>query len=290
MNIQDLISSLESYWKQQGCIITQPYDVETGAGTFNPGTFFGSLSSSPLKIAYVEPSRRPPDGRYGDNPIRARLHHQYQVVLKPPPDDIQDQYLDSLRHVGISLEDHDVRFVNDNWESPTLGARGTGWEVWIDGLEITQFTYFQRVGGLDLDTVSIELAYGLERIAMFIQGVDDIFDLCWNDEFSYGQLFKLKENQFSTFNFEVAGVESTQKQFRLAESEAKRCLDQDLVYPAYDHLLKCAHLFNILLARKAVSVTEREKYIARIRGLAKDIAKTFVAQQGEVDSEQRPII
>jgi len=290
MNLQDLIGNLEDYWKDQGCLILQPYDVETGAGTFNPGTFFGSLGPDPLRASYVEPSRRPPDGRYGENPIRTRLHHQYQVILKPPPSDIQDLYLDSLRAVGIELEGHDVRFVDDHWESPSLGAGGTGWEVWIDGLEITQFTYFQRVGGLELDPVTVELAYGLERIAGILQDKESFYELNWSDEVSYGRMFKERERQFSVYNFEVSDVEDDQLLFSTAEREAKRCLERDLVYPAYDQTLKCAHTFNLLLARNAISVTEREKYIARIRNLARSIAEKYIELKEELPREQRPII
>ncbi len=290
MNLQQLIVSLEEYWLDHGCLIIQPYDVETGAGTFNPGTFFGSLGPDPLKVGYVEPSRRPPDGRYGKNPIRVRLHHQYQVILKPPPEEIQDLYLGSLEHLGIDLAEHDVRFVDDNWESPSLGARGTGWEVWIDGLEITQFTYFQRVGGIDLQPVCVELAYGLERIATFIQKVDSVYDLSWNGDLTYRRVFQEKERQFSTYNFDVADVERNIELFEFAEEEAKSCLEEGLFYPAYDMTLKAAHYFNILLARNAISVTEREKYIARIRKLAGGIASKYVESLEGYSSEQRPII
>ncbi|MFP3953042.1 MAG: glycine--tRNA ligase subunit alpha [Candidatus Acetothermia bacterium] len=290
MNLQELITSLEEYWLEHGCLIIQPYDVETGAGTFNPGTFFGSLGPDPLKVGYVEPSRRPPDGRYGKNPIRVRLHHQYQVILKPPPEEIQRLYLGSLEHLGIDLSEHDVRFVDDNWESPSLGARGTGWEVWIDGLEITQFTYFQRVGGIDLQPVCVELAYGLERIATFIQKVESVYDLSWNDELTYRRVFQEKERQFSTYNFNVADVENNIELFEIAEGEAKSCLEEGLFYPAYDMTLKAAHYFNILLARNAISVTEREKYIARIRKLAGGIASEYVESLEGYSSEQRPII
>ncbi|MBS3812378.1 glycine--tRNA ligase subunit alpha [Candidatus Bipolaricaulota bacterium] len=290
MNLQELITSLEEYWLEHGCLIIQPYDVETGAGTFNPGTFFGSLGPDPLKVGYVEPSRRPPDGRYGKNPIRVRLHHQYQVILKPPPEEIQSLYLGSLEHIGIDLSEHDVRFVDDNWESPSLGARGTGWEVWIDGLEITQFTYFQRVGGIDLQPVCVELAYGLERIATFIQKVESVYDLSWNDELTYRRVFQEKERQFSTYNFNVADVDNNIELFEIAEGEAKSCLEEGLFYPAYDMTLKAAHYFNILLARNAISVTEREKYIARIRKLAGGIASEYVESLEGYSSEQRPII
>lgn len=290
MNLQDLIASLEGYWREQGCLILQPYDVETGAGTFNPGTFFGSLGPDPLKVGYVEPSRRPPDGRYGKNPIRVRLHHQYQVILKPPPEDIQELYLQSLEHLGINLAAHDVRFVDDNWESPSLGARGTGWEVWIDGLEITQFTYFQRVGSIDLDPVCVELAYGLERIATFVQNTESVYDLDWSSDLTYRRIFQEKERQFSTYNFDVAGVEENQELFEIAEREAEKSLEEGLYYPAYDLTLKAAHYFNILLARNAISVTEREKYISRIRKLAEKVASEYVNSLEDTPDERRPIV
>ena len=290
MNLQGLIAKFEEYWRKQGCLIVQPYDVETGAGTFNPGTFFGSLGTDPLRVAYVEPSRRPPDGRYGKNPIRVRQHHQYQVILKPPPEESQDLYLESLEYIGIDLESHDVRFVDDNWESPSLGARGTGWEVWIDGLEITQFTYFQRVGGIDLDPVCVELAYGLERIATFIQDKESVYDLDWNDELTYRRIFQEKERQFSTYNFDIAGVNDNKKMFNIAEREAEKCLNENLFYPAYDMTLKAAHFFNILLARNAISVTEREKYISRIRNLAETVAAQYVDSLEDIPDERRPII
>ena len=271
-------------------MVIQPYDIETGAGTFNPATFFGSLGPDPLKVSYVEPSRRPPDGRYGKNPIRVRQHHQYQVILKPPPKRSQEIYLESLKYIGIDPEAHDVRFVDDNWESPSLGARGTGWEVWIDGLEITQFTYFQRVGGLDLEPVCVELAYGLERIATFIQNKESVYDLQWNDQFTYQRIFQKKEQQFSTYNFDIANVDDNKQLFRIAEREAKRCLDENLFYPAYDMILKAAHFFNILLARNAISVTEREKYITKVRDLAETAATQYVESLKETSDEQRPII
>ncbi|MFB6291004.1 MAG: glycine--tRNA ligase subunit alpha [Candidatus Bipolaricaulia bacterium] len=290
MNLQDLISKFEEYWRNQGCLTVQPYDVETGAGTFNPGTFFGSLGPDPLKIAYVEPSRRPPDGRYGKNPIRVRQHHQYQVILKPPPEESQKLYLDSLEYIGIDLDAHDVRFVDDNWESPSLGARGTGWEVWIDGLEITQFTYFQRVGSVDLDPVCVELAYGLERIATFIQEDESVYDLNWSDNLTYRRIFQEKERQFSTYNFDLADVDDNRKLFNIAEREAERCLEAEQFYPAYDLTLKAAHFFNILLARNAISVTEREKYISRIRKLAETVANQYVENLEDTPDERRPII
>ena len=232
-------------------------------------------------MAYVEPSRRPTDGRYGENPIRLRLHHQYQVILKPPPEEIQELYLASLEHLGIVLRDHDVKFSEDDWESPTLGAWGVGWQVWLDEMEITQFTYFQQVGGVDLEPVSVELTYGLERIAMFLQGVESAFDLLWSEGVRYGEIWLEKERQFSIYNFERASVDRVRQMFELAEAEAKECLTAGLVFPAYDHTLRCSHLFNVLDARGAISVTERESYIARIRALARGCAQEYLAKLGE---------
>jgi len=275
---QDLVLALHDYWRRQGCVIAHPYDIEKGAGTFNPATFFGCLGKKPWRVAYVEPSRRPTDGRYGENPIRLRLHHQYQVILKPPPEDIQDLYLGSLEHIGIVLRDHDVKFSEDDWESPTLGAWGVGWQIWLDEMEITQFTYFQQVGGLDLDPVSVELTYGLERIAMFLQGVESAFDLLWSEGVRYGEIWLEKERQFSIYNFERANVDRIRQLFALCEAEAKDCLAAGLVFPAYDQTLRCSHLFNVLDARGAISVTERESYIARIRALAKGCAEGYLAK------------
>lgn len=276
MNFQDLILKLHNFWKDKGCILEHPHDIEVGAGTFNPATFFGCLGEKPWRVAYVEPSRRPTDGRYGDNPLRMRFYYQYQVILKPTPDHIQDLYLDSLRDMGIDLSQHDLRFVKDDWQSPTLGAWGLGWEVWLDGMEITQFTYFQQMGGIDLDPISIELTYGLERIAMFIQDVDHFVDLKWNDDITYGELKLEPEREFCKYNFEKADIDRTLKLYELNEEEAKSNLKEDLVFPAYDHTLKCSHLFNILDARRALSITERERYIQRIQDLAKGCASAYL--------------
>jgi len=278
---QDLVLALHGFWKAQGCVLAHPYDIEKGAGTFNPATFFGCLGKKPWRVAYVEPSRRPTDGRYGQNPIRLRLHHQYQVILKPPPPEIQDLYLASLEHIGIVLRDHDVKFSEDDWESPTLGAWGVGWQVWLDEMEITQFTYFQQMGGVDLEPVSVELTYGLERIAMFLQGAESAFDLLWSDGVRYGDIWLEKERQFSRYNFERASVARVRQMFELSEAEAKDCLSSGLVFPAYDHTLRCSHLFNVLDARGAISVTERESYIARIRALARGCAECYLASLEE---------
>ncbi len=276
MNFQQLILSLQDYWVERGCMLLQPHDVEIGAGTFNPATFLRALGPEPWQVAYVEPSRRPTDGRYGDNPNRLAVHYQFQVVLKPAPEDSQKVYLDSLAHLGIDLKGHDVRFVEDDWESPTLGATGLGWEVWLDGMEITQFTYFQRVGGIDVDPVCVELTYGLERIAMFIQQVDSAFELEWSDGISYGELRHQEEVEFSRYNFETADVESHVKWFDSYEAECGRCLDEGLVLPAYDYVLKCSHVFNILEARGAISVAERTGYIGRVRRLARAVAESYI--------------
>jgi len=277
MNFEDIILHLHDFWRSRGCLIVHPYDIEKGAGTFNPATFFGALGPRPWKVGYVEPSRRPTDGRYGENPIRFRLHHQYQVILKPVPDDIQDIYLTSLEEIGLRLADHDVKFAEDDWESPTLAAWGVGWQVWLDEMEITQFTYFQQMGGIDLDPVSVELTYGLERIALVLQGKESAFELAWNDEISYGTLWWEKERQFSIYNFEVASVERAQEMFRLCAQESQANLEAGLVFPAYDYTLRCSHLFNVLDARGAISVTERERFIAQIRELARECANGYMA-------------
>ena len=276
MNFQQIIFHLNEYWAQKGSVIVQPYDLETGAGTFNPATTLRALGPEPWNAAYVEPSRRPTDGRYGENPNRMQLFYQYQVLIKPSPKDIQDLYLESIRTMGIDFSKHDVRFVHDDWESPTLGATGLGWEVWIDGMEITQFTYFQQVGGLELDPISVELTYGLERIAMFIQGKDDVYDIMWNDTLTYGDMRKREEFEFSTYNFEAASVDMLRDHFNEFEGEAKSLVEKDLVLPAYDMVIKCSHTFNLLEARGAISVTERTGYIARVRGLAKTVAEAYV--------------
>ncbi|MDI6892346.1 MAG: glycine--tRNA ligase subunit alpha [Actinomycetota bacterium] len=282
MNFQELILALEKYWADYGCVIGQPYDIEVGAGTFNPHTFLRCLGPEPWKVAYVEPSRRPTDGRYGDNPNRLQHYYQYQVILKPSPDDVQEVYLNSLRRLGIDLEQHDVRFVEDDWESPTLGAWGLGWEVWLDGLEVTQFTYFQQVGGIDLKPISVELTYGLERIAMFIQEKDNVFDLEWVNGVSYGNIHHQGEVEWSVYNFELANVKMLFELFSDYERESKSVLRKGLIFPAYDYVLKCSHIFNLLDARGALSVAERTRYIARVRALARSIAEAYLAQRKEL--------
>ena len=276
MNFQDIILKLQHYWAEKGCNILQPYDVEMGAGTFHPGTFFGALGEAPTSIAYVQPSRRPKDGRYGDNPNRLQHYYQFQVIIKPPPEDIQNLYLKSLQAIGIEIEKHDIRFVEDDWESPTLGAWGLGWEVWLDGMEISQFTYFQQVGGLEVYPVSVELTYGLERLAMYIQDVDDFKDIKWNDTTKYGEIFFAKEVEFSEYNFNQAQVDDLYLQFKEYEKQVAGLIAENLVFPAYDLVLKCSHVFNLLDARGVISVTERAAYIGRIRKMAKDCAVTYL--------------
>ncbi len=282
MNFQDVILNLERYWAAKGCIIQQPYDLEVGAGTFNPATFLRSLGPEPFNVAYVEPSRRPTDGRYGKNPNRLQHYYQYQVILKPSPIDIQELYLDSLKVLGIDPLAHDIRFVEDDWESPTLGAWGLGWEVWLDGMEITQFTYFQQVGGFDLKPISGEITYGLERISMYLQGVDNVFDLQWNDKVKYGQIHHQSEVEWSRYNFEEANVEMLQKLFDMFEAEGQRLAEKNMVLPLYDCCLKCSHTFNMLDARGAISVTERTSYIGRVRNLAKLSAENYLKQREEM--------
>ncbi len=282
MNLQNLIFSFLEYWKDRDCLLWQPYDVEKGAGTMNPATFLRALGPEPWNVAYIEPSRRPTDGRYGENPNRLYQHHQLQVILKPTPDDIQEQYLDSLQAIGINPLKHDIRFVEDNWESPTLGAWGLGWEVWLDGMEITQFTYFQQVGSIDVDHVSCELTYGLERIAMYIQGVENVYDIEWGQGITYGELFQRTEYEQSVFSFEAAKPSVLFKQFEMYEQEAKSLLEQGLVFPGYDYVLKCSHTFNLLDARGAISVTERTGYIGRVRDLSRLCAKAYLQQREEL--------
>ena len=282
MNFQDVILKLQKYWGSRDCVIHQPYDIESGAGTFNPATFFRVLGPEPYRAAYVEPSRRPTDGRYGKNPNRLQHYYQYQVILKPSPEDVQEQYLASLKALGIDLLKHDIRFVEDDWESPTLGAWGLGWEVWLDGMEITQFTYFQQVGGIDLDPVSVELTYGLERITMYLQNVDNVYDLQWNDTVKYGHVHLETEKQFSKYNFEASDKDRLFQWFDMYEAEAKALLEQDLVLPAYDYTLKCSHAFNLLDARGAISVTERTGFIGRVRKLARRCAEGYVRQREEL--------
>ncbi len=282
MTFQDLILALERYWADQGCIIQQPYDIEVGAGTFNPATFLRALGPEPWNVAYVEPSRRPTDGRYGENPNRLQHYYQYQVIMKPSPLGIQDMYLDSLKSFGIDPLDHDVRFVEDDWESPTLGAWGLGWEVWLDGMEITQFTYFQQVGGIDLNPVSVEITYGIERIAMYLQEIDNVYDLEWAHGIKYGDVHHRSEVEFSQYNFEEADVQMLRKLFDMYETESKKMAEKSLVLPTYDYCLKCSHVFNILDARGAISVTERTSYIGRVRDLARLSAEGYSKQREEM--------
>jgi len=298
VTFQEIISSLEQFWSSRGCVIEQPYDVEVGAGTMCPGTFLRVLGPEPWRAAYVQPSRRADDGRYGENAYRIYRHYQYQVVLKPSPDDVQAIYLDSLRALGFEPKKHDIRFMEDDWESPTLGASGVGWEVWLDGLEITQFTYFQQAGGLELSPVSVELTYGLERITMAVQGVDHFKDIVWGgDGVTYGHLYQTAEAEWSRYNYEAADVEMVKRTFDMCEAEAQRLLElsrptgeeedespprvltHSCIVPAYEMTLKCSHAFNVLDARGAISVRERAAYIGRVRNLARQVARAFVAQR-----------
>ncbi len=276
MNFQDIILKLQHFWADNGCNILQPYDENMGAGTFHPATFFGALGKKPTSIAYAQPCRRPKDGRYGENPNRYQHYYQFQVIIKPSPKDIQTLYLRSLQAIGIETEKHDIRFVEDDWESPTLGAWGLGWEVWLDGMEISQFTYFQQVGGIEVFPISVELTYGLERLAMYIQEVDDFKELQWNDTTKYGEIFFDKEVEFSEYNFKVADVKSLFEIFNDHEKQVKMLLENKLVYPAYDYLLKCSHSFNLLDARGVISVTERAAYIGKIRTMAKKCALLYI--------------
>jgi len=275
-SFQSIIFALERFWSDHGCVIQQPYDLEVGAGTFHPATFLRSLGPDPWSVGYVQPSRRPTDGRYGENPNRLQHYYQYQVIIKPSPLEIQTMYLDSLKYLGINPMAHDIRFVEDDWESPTLGAWGLGWEVWLDGMEITQFTYFQQVGGEDLRPITVELTYGLERIAMYLQGVDNVFDLIWTEGVKYGQIHHETEVQYSKYNFEKADVQALQQWFSMYEKECMNLLNAGLVLPAYDFCLKCSHVFNLLDARGAISVTERTGYIARVRRLARSCTKLYL--------------
>ncbi len=282
MNFQQLITTLNDFWAGQGCHISQPYDVEVGAGTMSPDTFLRSLGPEPWRVAYVQPSRRPTDGRYGENPYRMQRYFQYQVIMKPAPADIQDIYLDSLVALGIDLTCHDIRFVEDDWEAPTLAAAGVGWEVWLDGMEITQFTYFQQVGGLECAPVPVELTYGPERLAMYLQGVDDYRQLDWSDQIEYGEIRYAEEKQFSSYNFEVADTEMLGELFGRYERETDACLQARLPLPAYDYVLKCSHAFNLLDARGALSVTERNAMIMRVRRLACRVAEAYVADREQL--------
>ncbi|MFN0041738.1 MAG: glycine--tRNA ligase subunit alpha [Alphaproteobacteria bacterium] len=285
LSFQDLILRLHRYWSGQGCVILQPYDVEVGAGTFHPATTLRALGKKPWKAAYVQPSRRPSDGRYGENPNRLQHYYQYQVILKPSPENAQELYLGSLAEIGIDSAAHDIRFVEDDWESPTLGAWGLGGEVWCDGMEVSQFTYFQQVGGIDCDPVSVEFTYGLERLAMYVQGVENVYDLAFNDTgTSYGEIFKQNEVEFSAYNFEHANVEALLRHFKDAEDECRALLAAKLALPAYDQCIKASHLFNVLEARGVISVTERQVYIARVRALAKGCCEVWVASQSTTES------
>jgi glycyl-tRNA synthetase alpha chain len=286
MYFQEMILALQDFWAKRGCLIVQPYNSEVGAGTYNPATFLRAIGPEPWNVAFVEPSRRPTDGRYGENPNRTQQFHQYQVILKPSPLDIQDQYLESLLALGTKPQEHDVRFVEDDWESPTLGAWGLGWQVWIDGLEISQFTYFQQVGGMDCRPVSGELTYGLERICMYLQDADSFFDMAYAPGITYGEIYKRAEWEWSTYNFQQADIKEHFAHFDHYEKEAKRLLAlggedplQKLVLPAYDFVVKAAHQFNVLDARGAIGVTERARFIGRVRGIAKGVAEAYYAQR-----------
>ncbi|MBF0200230.1 MAG: glycine--tRNA ligase subunit alpha [Desulfamplus sp.] len=282
MNFQDVILNLQKFWADKGCVLIQSYDEEVGAGTFHHATLLKALGPEPWKTAYVQPSRRPTDGRYGENPNRLQHYYQYQVLIKPSPPDIQQQFLDSLRVIGIDPMEHDIRFVEDDWESPTLGASGLGWEVWLDGMEVTQFTYFQMAGSLELKPVSVELTYGLERLCMYLQGVDNVYDLKWNDTVTYGDVYHQQEVEQSKFNFEIADVDMLFDLFTKYEKEAHRIVKLGFVLPAYEFCLKCSHTFNLLDARGAISVTERTGYIGRIRNIARECAGAYVAQREEL--------
>jgi glycyl-tRNA synthetase alpha chain len=280
LSFQDTIFNLQKYWSKKGCVILQPYDLEVGAGTFHPATTLRSLGPKPWKTAYVQPSRRPTDGRYGDNPNRLQHYYQFQVLIKPSPKEIKKMYLNSLSSIGINHEEHDIRFVEDDWESPTLGAAGLGWEVWCDGMEVTQFTYFQQMAGVECKPVSVEITYGLERLCMFIQNKKSVFDLIWNDEgITYKDVFHQSEKEFSAYNFEYANTDNLFKIFEMLEEETKLLVEKKISLPAYDQCLKCSHVFNILDARGVISVAQRAEYITRIRELTKSIGKVWIESQ-----------
>ena len=283
MYFQHLILELQKFWADRGCVLQQPYDMEVGAGTFHPATFLRVLGPEPWNTAYVQPSRRPTDGRYGENPNRLQHYYQFQVIMKPSPLDIQDMYLSSLVGLGIDPAYHDIRFVEDDWESPTLGAWGLGWEVWLDGMEITQFTYFQQAGGIDLSPISVEITYGIERIAMYLQDVDSVYKIKWNESILYGDIYLAPEREYSIYNFEEADASMLRRLFDAYEAEGEKLLkERELVYPAYDFCLKCSHAFNVLDARGALSVTERANYIGRVRNLAKLSAEVYVKKRREM--------
>jgi len=279
LNLQQLKMALQNYWAEQGCIISQPYDIETGAGTMNPHTFLRVIGEKPWNVAYVEPSRRPTDGRYGENPFRVYKHYQFQVIMKPSPDNIQDLYINSLKVFGIKPEEHDIRFEEDNWESPTLGAWGVGWQVLLDGMEITQFTYFQQAGGIDLSPVSVEITYGIERICMFINGIDNMYNLKWGENNTYEDIRKREEFEFSKYSFELADIDLHFNLFDLYEKECQKLLEHKLPLVAFDYVLKCSHTFNVLDARNAISVTERARFINRVRTLACNCASLYLEVQ-----------
>jgi len=283
MYLQDLILALQKFWADKGCIVQQPYDMEVGAGTFHPATFLRALGPEPWNTAYVQPSRRPTDGRYGENPNRLQHYYQFQVIMKPSPRNIQDIYIESLKSFGIDMLSHDIRFVEDDWESPTLGAWGLGWEVWLDGMEITQFTYFQQCGGIDLSPITVEITYGIERIAMYLQDVDNVFHIKWNEHITYGDVFLESEREFSIYNFEESDPNILRTLFDMFEREGERLANErGIVFPAYDMCLKCSHVFNLLDARGAISVTERANYIGRVRNLAKLCAELYVKKREEM--------
>ncbi len=279
MYFQEIILSLQKFWARRGCLLVQPYDMEVGAGTFHPATVIRALGPEPWNVAYVQPSRRPTDGRYGENPNRLQHYYQFQVLLKPSPIDVQEQYLQSLKVLGVDPLDHDIRFVEDDWESPTLGAAGLGWEIWLDGMEITQFTYFQMTGSVELHPISVELTYGLERIAMYLQEIDNVYDLKWNESIKYGEVHHQQEVEQSIYNFEQADVKMLLEFFNRYEEEANRLISKSLVIPAYEYCLKCSHTFNLLDARGAISVTERTGYIARVRNIARACAEEYIKQR-----------
>lgn len=282
LSFQEIIFALQGFWAEQGCLIQQPYDIEVGAGTFNPATFLRVLGPEPWRVAYVEPSRRPTDGRYGQNPNRLQHYYQFQVILKPSPEDVQKIYIKSLKELGINPLEHDIRFVEDDWESPTLGAWGLGWEVWLDGLEITQFTYFQQVGGIDLNPIPVEITYGLERVAMFLQEVDNVFELIWAGKIKYGHVHHQSEVEHSSYNFLEADVDMLFSLFGMYEKECLSLIEKDLILPAYDYCLKCSHTFNLLEARGALSVTERTGFIGRVRNVARLCAEGYLRQRGKM--------
>lgn len=279
LSVQEIILTLQKYWADQGCMLMEAYDTEKGAGTMSPYTFLRAIGPEPWNAAYVEPSRRPADGRYGENPNRLYQHHQFQVVMKPSPENIQELYLDSLKALGIDPLEHDIRFVEDNWENPSMGCAGVGWEVWLDGMEVTQFTYFQQVGGLEVHPVTSEVTYGLERLSSYIQDVESVFDLEWGNGVSYGDIFKEPEYEHSKYSFEESNQAMLETMFNDFEAEANRLIEKGLVHPAYDYILKCSHTFNLLDARGTVSVTERAGFLSRIRNMARKVARAFVEER-----------